>query len=104
MAGRDRRLQRIAAQRAPSDSARSSAARPRRISSRSQRARSCSIKQHRPARRVDTRRAARSLQLHQRDQAVHLGFAGREFGQHAAQPQRLVAQRGRIQSSPAVAV
>ena len=36
---------------------------------------------------------ARGLDLHQRHQPVHLGFARRQRGQHAAQPQRFLAQR-----------
>jgi drug/metabolite transporter (DMT)-like permease len=36
----------------------------------------------------------RGLDLHERDQAVHLGLVGREFGEHAAEAQRLVAERG----------
>ena len=49
--------------------------------------------QHRSALRIDARRGARGLQFHQRDQAVHLGLARRQFGQHAAQAQRLAGQR-----------
>src|SRR3546814_5643072 len=38
-------------------------------------------------------RSARGLQFHQRQQAVHFGFARRQAGQDAAQAQRFVAQR-----------
>ncbi len=43
------------------------------------------------------------LQLHQREQAVHLGLAGQQAGQQAAEPHRSPHRSGRAQSSPAVA-
>ena len=77
----------------PSDSARSSAARPRRISSRSQRARSCSSSSTgRPdaSTRAAVREACSSISA---TRPCTSGSLRREFGQHAAQAQRLVAQR-----------
>ena len=74
-------------------SARSSAARPRRISSRSQRAAVLVEQQDRLAVRADPGRGARRLDLHQRHEPVHLGLLRRELGQDPAEAQRLVAQR-----------
>ena len=49
--------------------------------------------QDRLARRPDPRAQPRRLDLHQRDQAVHLGLVGHQLGQDAAEPQRVLAQR-----------
>ena len=49
--------------------------------------------QHRLAVRADARRRPRGLDLHQRDQAVHLGFHRRQPRQHPPQPLRIVAER-----------
>ncbi len=40
-----------------------------------------------------TRASPRSLDLHQRDEAVHLGLVLHEFGQYTAKSERFVAQR-----------
>ena len=52
---------------------------------------------------ADAGAGAGGLDLHEGDEAVDLGFAGSEFGEDAAEAQRVFAERGRIQSSPAVA-
>ena len=61
----------------PSDSARSSAARPRRISSWSQRARSCSSSSTGSPSAPTRAARPRRLDLHQRDQPVHLRLVRR---------------------------
>ena len=48
--------------------------------------------QHRLAARARARAQARGLDLHQRHEPVDLGFARRQLGQHAPEPQRLLAQ------------
>ena len=50
--------------------------------------------QHRLAARADARSQARGLDLHQRDQAVHLGLLRREPCEDAPETQRVLAQRG----------
>ena len=77
-----------------SSSARARAARPRRISSWSQRPRSCFEQQDRLPRRPDPGPHARGLDLHQRHQPVDLGLLRRELGEDPTQPERVVAQRG----------
>ena len=47
--------------------------------------------QHRLARGPDPRTGARRLQLHQRDEPVHLRLAREQLGQDAPQAQRLLA-------------
>ena len=81
-----------ARRRAPRRAA--SAASPRRISSRSQRARSWSSSRTGSPVGRRARRSARRLDLHQRDEPVHLRLRGHQPGEHAAQAQRLLAQRG----------
>ena len=78
----------------PSSSARSSAARPRRIEQLIP-ARAVLIEQQdRLARRADPRARARRLDLHQRDEAVDLRLLRGELGQDAAEAQRVLAERG----------
>ena len=42
--------------------------------------------------RADAGAQARGLQLHQRDEAVHLRLGGQQLGEDAAEPQRLLDQ------------
>ena len=49
--------------------------------------------QDRLPRRAHARPRARRLNLHQRDQAVHLGLLRREPGEDAPEPQRVLAER-----------
>ncbi len=95
---RGRRRSRPAARtgraRRPSCSARSSAARPRRMSSWSQRARSWSSSRIGSPAGPTRARRPRRLDLHQRDEAVHLRLRRGELGQDAAEAQRVLAQRG----------
>ena len=84
----------------PSAAARSSAARPRRISSRSQRARSWSSSRTGSPVGAVRARGARRLELHQRDEAVHLRLVGHQPGEDPSQPQRLLAQ---LRAHPVVA-
>ena len=46
------------------------------------------------ARGVDTGAQARGLELHEGDEAVHLGLVGHEGGKHAAEAERLAAELG----------
>ena len=95
VAGGDRGLQRVGAERRrPVRSARSSAASPRRDQEPVPAAAVLVGQQHRLAVGPDPGAQPRGLDLHQRDQAVHLGLLRRQLGQDAAQPQRLLAQRG----------
>src|SRR4030095_4907960 len=50
-------------------------------------------KQNRLPRRAGARSRTRSLDFHQRDQAMHLRFAGRELGQDTPQAQCVLTQR-----------
>ena len=50
--------------------------------------------QDRLSRRADARPRARRLDLHQRDEAVDLGLLRDELGQDAPEPQRVLAERG----------
>ncbi len=43
--------------------------------------------------RADPRHRARRLDLHERDEPVHLGLLGEEPGQDAAEPERVIAER-----------
>ena len=101
MTGGDRGLQRVRRRaRRRVASARSSAARPRRISSWSQRARfwsSSRIGSPDGPTRARARDAWISISA---TQAVHLGLARRELGEDAAETQRVLAQR---RSHPVVA-
>ena len=78
----------------PSASARSSARSPRPIRSRSQRRRSWSMSSTgRPSRPAPGAHPG-GLELHQRHEPVHLRLARRELGQHAAEPERVLDERG----------
>ena len=74
--------------------ARSSAATPWRIRSRSQRRRSWSASSTGRPDRIDPSRQSRGVQLHQRRQPVQLGLLGQQRGQDPAEPDGLGAQVG----------
>ncbi len=93
MTGRDRRLQRVGSE---------GAAQRLRALERGQPAVDQQLvpaaavlreQQDRLALGIDARGGARGLNLHQRDEPVHLGFGGQQLGENAAEPQRLLAQR-----------
>ena len=64
---------------------------PRLISSWSQRPRFCSGSGTGSPSGIEPGRQARRLDLHQRDQAVYLGFGRHQLGEHAAEAQRFAA-------------
>src|SRR5881396_3245622 len=77
----------------PSPSARASAARPRRMRSWSQRA-VLVEEQHGLSRGADPGAQARSLDLHEGDQAVDLRLLRSELREDAAEAERVLAERG----------
>jgi hypothetical protein len=99
--GGERRLQRVRAALAAEGAAARERDEAARISSGSQRERSCSSSSTGRPCGVDAGMRARRLQLHQRDEAMHLAFPRHQAGEDAAEAKGLVAERRRIQSSPA---
>ena len=91
MTSGDGGLDNVGANGFASASARFSAASPRRISSWSQRP-VLGLQQDRRAVGADPGRNPRGLQLQQGLEAVNVGFARHQFGQHPGQPDRFVAE------------
>ena len=93
VAGRDRRLQRVRPA-APRPAPRPARAPPARGGSAAGPSAAILVQQQdRLAARPDPRPRPRRLDLHQRDQAVHLRLSRRQPGQDAAEPQRILAER-----------
>src|SRR5262245_26595600 len=95
MAGGDRGLQRVRALRAPGQGLGSLQRGETAPHEQPVPARAVLIEQeHRLTRRTDACPRARCLNLHQRDEAVHLRLLRHELGQDATEPERVLAQRG----------
>ena len=77
-----------------SSSARASAASPRPMWRRSHVAAILVEQQDGSARAVDAGAQAGGLELHQGDEAVHLGLVRHQGGEHAAEAERLAAELG----------